>query len=277
MLKENYHIAVPTSFSQNEELEVDNTINHVQNLYEQGIKSVLVCGTTGEQHSLTVAEKIELIEALDDHDVTKNMEILFGVSAVRQKDAVILAKAIRKSNIAGIMLGFPPYIVPTQDEMITYTTKVIEAGQKPTILYNNPPRTGFDLAEETMITLFNNVDLIIGVKEAGQKSNDSLAHIKKSCPGIFLYAGGEVNLESKLKSGFNRLSSILGNVDPEGIREWFNRLQLGEEDQLKDQKVTHLLQSLFTDCSVIIHIKEALNKQGTQIGICRSPLGIKKP
>ncbi|TDQ41701.1 dihydrodipicolinate synthase family protein [Aureibacillus halotolerans] len=273
MLTEAYHVTIPTAFSQNEELEIEHTLNHIQNLYDKGVKSVLVCGTTGEQHSLNTEEKRRLIEALDGHGLSKKMEILFGVGAVRQKDAVMIAEAISKTNIAGMVLGFPPYIVPTQDEITIYIKKVVEAGGKPTILYNSPARTGFDLSEDTIIKTFNSLKLVIGLKESGPKSKETLAYIKESCPGIYIYAGGDIDLKNKLQKGFNRLSSVAGNIDPNGIHDWFNRLIAGEENQMHDDAIHSLLNSTYTKRSIIINVKAELNKQGIQMGICRSPLG----
>jgi len=65
MLTEKIHIAVPTGFYEDESLNIQGTISHIRDLYKQGIKSVLVSGTTGEQHSLKLQEKIELINALE--------------------------------------------------------------------------------------------------------------------------------------------------------------------------------------------------------------------
>jgi 4-hydroxy-tetrahydrodipicolinate synthase len=46
-LVNDFHIAVPTAFYDNEDLNTDATIQHVLNLYSQGVRSVLICGTTG--------------------------------------------------------------------------------------------------------------------------------------------------------------------------------------------------------------------------------------
>src|SRR5690625_2073709 len=88
MLTEKIHIAVPTAFFEDESLNIQGTISHISNLYKQGVKSVLVSGTTGEQHSLNLQEKIELINALElEEELVSNMEIIFGVSSIRQKEA----------------------------------------------------------------------------------------------------------------------------------------------------------------------------------------------
>ncbi|WP_018393087.1 dihydrodipicolinate synthase family protein [Bacillus sp. 37MA] len=64
MLKETFHIAVPTAFFEDESVNIRGTIDHIRDLYKQGVKSVLVSGSTGEQHSLNLKEKIEIINSL---------------------------------------------------------------------------------------------------------------------------------------------------------------------------------------------------------------------
>ncbi|SEN98014.1 4-hydroxy-tetrahydrodipicolinate synthase [Mesobacillus persicus] len=64
MLNEAFHIAVPTAFFADETLNIQGTIDHIRDLYKQGVKSVLVSGSTGEQHSLNLKEKIELMNRL---------------------------------------------------------------------------------------------------------------------------------------------------------------------------------------------------------------------
>ncbi|MEK3884604.1 hypothetical protein [Paenibacillus sp. PL2-23] len=50
MLKENIHIAVPTAFHNDESLNAEATLAHIRDLRGRGIRSVLICGSTGEQH-----------------------------------------------------------------------------------------------------------------------------------------------------------------------------------------------------------------------------------
>ena len=81
-----YHIAVPTAFYDNEDLNTEATLQHIRNLYDQGVKSVMVSGTTGEQHSLTLAEKLKLLKSIDTATfLPDDLEIIFGVDSIRQK------------------------------------------------------------------------------------------------------------------------------------------------------------------------------------------------
>lgn len=264
MLTQNFHVAVPTVFYDNEEINTLGTINHIEHLYSKGVKSVLVCGTTGEQHSLKVDEKIDLIKAINNSQIVNNMEIIFGVAAIRQKDVEELAEVIETTNISGIMLGYPPYILPSQKEAVEYTKSIIKRVNKPTILYNNPGRTGFDLSIESIITLskYNN---IIGIKDPGNE--DKLSIIKENIKKqLHYYAGGELNLESKLMSGYNRVSSIAGNVYSNEVNEWFLSI-LNKNNNIDHENIKNKINDLYNG-SVILNIKNEIS-----LGIARKPLG----
>lgn len=266
MITQNFHVAVPTVFYDDEEINISGTINHIEHLYNKGVKSVLVCGTTGEQHSLRVEEKRALIKAIDNNQIVNNMEIIFGVAAIRQKDAEELAELIAVTNISGIMLGYPPYILPTQQEAINYTKSIMNKVNKPIVLYNNPGRTGFNLSAESIISLskYNN---IIGIKDPGDE--DKVAILKKEIKQQFYYyAGGEVDLEDKLMAGYNRLSSIAGNIYPKEVDDWFSYIlnknsEMGPKIINVENKIKHLY-----DGNVIVNIKNEIS-----LGITRKPLG----
>ena len=272
MLKEGFHIAVPTAFSQDESLNVQGTIEHIRYLFNQGVKSVLVCGSTGEQHSLNLKEKLTLLKAVSkEEDLITNMEILFGVSSIRQVEAVELAQAVRETKIAGILLGYPPYLLPSQEDALRYSEKIIEASSKPTIIYNNPKRTGFDLSVESVIQL-SKMEKVIGIKEAGDKAR--VKQLKEYVKDDFhYYAGGEIDLEDKVKQGYNRLSSITGNLYPTEIKNWFFYLLEGHQSlKNESEEINVLIDKVFIG-SPLVNLKKGINEKGIEMGICRSPIG----
>ncbi|MBS4218370.1 dihydrodipicolinate synthase family protein [Bacillus sp. FJAT-49711] len=275
MLNEAFHIAVPTAFFEDESINIQGTVDHIRDLYKQGVKSVLVCGSTGEQHSINLNEKMELVNRLVvEKDLIDNMEIIFGVSSIRQKDAEELAKHICNTNISGILLGYSPYILPTQAEALVYTKAIINHCHKPTILYNNPNRTGFDLSLENIVQL-SNMELVVGIKEAGKKEKVELLRKEIQRNDFHYYAGGEMELEEKVALGFDRLSSIAGNISPKEMSEWFykivSRQEITKQERLRiDNILLHVYQG-----SPLLNIKKSINEKGIPIGICRSPIGNK--
>ncbi|MGX7048961.1 dihydrodipicolinate synthase [Lactococcus piscium] len=272
-LKSSVHVAVPTGFDKDESLNTDTTIRHIKHLNDHGIQSVLVCGSTGEQNSLTVIEKIALLDSLNQSTINKDMEIIFGVSSIRQKDAVKLATVANNiPAICGVLLGFPPYIRPTQEEAIIYAESILkELPDKAIIIYNHPIRTGFDLSEDSLVYLINHYPNIVGVKECNDLSKASSIK-KKIDRELDFYIGGDLDIDKHLAYGFNRLSSIVGNLYPEQVLSYFSDITQGKNTDNYDSLIQEW-QSLFAS-RTIPKIKEQIAKtEGIPMSTSRSPLG----
>lgn len=273
MLTEKVHIAVPTAFFEDESLNIQGTISHIRDLYKQGVKSVLVSGSTGEQHSLNLQEKIEIINGLElEEELIRNMEIIFGVASIRQKEAEKLAEKIRHTKVSGIMLGYPPYVLPTQDEAFIYAKRIVDLANKPTILYNNPKRTGFDLSVRNILQL-SKIDLVVGIKDAGNQEKVERIQNAMNRNDFHFYAGGEVDLEQKVLHGYDRLSSIAGNAYPAEISQWFQKLLMKQNgSEQESEKIESIMEQIYQG-NAIVNLKKILNHRGIPIGICRSPIG----
>ncbi|MPM33374.1 4-hydroxy-tetrahydrodipicolinate synthase [bioreactor metagenome] len=272
-LVNDFHIAVPTAFYENEDLNTEATLQHIRNLYDQGVKSVLVCGTTGEQHSLSLAEKLQLLESLDAASfLPDDLEILFGVASIRQKEALELAAKVNASSkISGVLLGFPPYILPSQKEARLYVEAIAKVINKPIILYNNPRRTGFNLELDTFAELIKLAN-IIGIKDAGDSARVPEL-ISVADKKIYVYSGGEIDLDKKIALGANRLSSMAGNLYPTEVEAYFTDLLRGRADKTKNAGIEEKIHNVFAE-NAIIYIKNEITKQTRiDMGIARSPLG----
>ena len=268
-----YHIAVPTAFYDNEDLNTEATLQHIRNLYDQGVKSVMVCGTTGEQHSLTVAEKLQLLKSIDAATfLPDDLEIIFGVASIRQKEALQLAEKVNASaKINGVLLGFSPYILPSQKEARLYVEAIAKVIEKPIILYNNPRRTGFNPELATFAELIR-LPNIIGIKDAGDSARIPEL-ISVADKKIYVYAGGEIDLDKKIALGANRLSSMAGNLYPSEVEAYFTDLLRGRADKIKNAGIEEKIHNVFAD-NPIIYIKNEITKHmQIDMGIARSPLG----
>lgn len=252
-----YHIAVPTAFYNDETLNIQDTLGHILYLQDVGVRSVLVCGSTGEQHSLTLQEKISMLNAIEKETRIKNdFEIIFGVASIRQKEAILLAENINSSTkISSVLLGFPPYILPSQKEAVICVEKISDILDKPIIIYNNPKRTGFDISTDSLVEVFQKAN-IIGLKEAGDSTRirDLRSAINKE---IYIYAGGEIDLKQKIDLGFNRLSSIGGNLYPLEIEQWFKSLLNGFNEEFAHQNE---LDKLF-ESSPLVYLKKEISEK----------------
>lgn len=204
--------------------------------------------------------------------IPADLEIIFGVASIRQKEAVVLAEAVNASaKISGVMLGFPPYIIPSQREAAIYVQAIAAVVDKPIILYNNPRRTAFNLELETFSELLN-VPNIVGIKEAGD-SDRIPALLADSDRKIAVYAGGEIDLEKKIKLGVTRLFSMTGNLYPKEVEAYFAGLMQGDPDQDSSVAIESEIGKVFA-ANPIVYLKNEITKRTTaDMGSARSPIG----
>lgn len=270
---QNFNVAIPTVFNSDESLNPVATLDIISYLYQQGVDSIVVCGSTGEQHSLSLQEKILLVNTINSTQSSNQLDILFGIASIRQKEAIQLASVIASSTaISTIMLGFPPYIRPTQKEAIHYAISIIETAKKPVLLYNNPLRTGFDLSVDS-IKLLSEHHLVAGIKEAGEINKIEV--LRKVINKPFNYfIGGETDILKKLAAGYNSISSVIGNLYPNEVKAILNA-HLSNDNIKLNQSYLNLERSLtpFLQGNLLFNIKQELTKRGINAGICRLPLG----
>lgn len=261
----NLNVAIPTPFNEDESLFLEGFDPIVEHLKNKGINSLLICGTTGEQHSLSIDERIRIIEYFDQQKF-EGLELMFGVSATRTSNAIKLIKKIEKTDIDSILIGFPPYIRPTQQQAMYYVDELLSHTSKEVVLYNNPTRTGFNLSEQALKDLISRHSNIRGLKEGGEVHR----HKQTDFPNNFImFAAGDVNFPEMIKNGCNGLSSLVGNVYPNEIKVTFNNLIENKPVNLK--RLNELINEVINN-HTLINIKTHYKNIGINIGDCRSPI-----
>ncbi len=130
--------AVTTQFREDFSLDVDATRKVIAGLIRDGISGLVVCGTVGENCSLTTAEKIQVIEAAVDVAKGK-VPVVAGVAEFTTAFAIDTARAARKAGVDGIML-MPALVYSSKPhETAAHYRSVGTAIDLPLMVYNNPP------------------------------------------------------------------------------------------------------------------------------------------
>jgi len=271
-----YSVAMVTPFNQQENLNIDGIYSLIDYYKRNKVHSLLVSGSTGEQHSMTVEER-KILFAEVKKATKDDLLVIGGVAAVRTIDAINLAKAAQSSNLNGIMLGFPPYLRLNQKEAYSYVEQICAVTDLPIMLYNNPPRTGFNLELDTLFKLVEDFPQILALKEAGNPENATL--VKKQLGSSFMILTGfDIQLLDNLQNGYDGITSIIGNIYP---LEMGNIVQYLKTSQLELAEIhfAKLLPNIqtITELGMIRAIKYVLEEKQIQAGICRSPLSTLSP
>jgi len=156
--------AVPTQFNDDDSLNIPETQSHVQALLDSGIHGLVMLGTIGENCSLSLDEKVQVLEATAEVNQGR-VPLLSGVAEFTTHNACTTAQAAEKAGCDGLMVM--PGMVYNSDrrETVNHFRTVADNTSLPIMCYNNPPVYRVDITPEMFEDLAD-VDNIVCIKEA---------------------------------------------------------------------------------------------------------------
>ncbi|KAI8074968.1 hypothetical protein BC940DRAFT_229835 [Gongronella butleri] len=279
-----YSVAMVTPFTKGAQLDVASVPAVVQFYLSQQVPGLLVSGSTGEQHCMTIDERKQLFDVVATTvraSAKAPCALYAGVAAFKTEDAKTLAIAARASGFDGIMLGFPPYRIPSQREAEGYVKAVAASvPEVPIFLYNNPRRTGFDLQPDTFIKIARDAANVCGLKEAGNPANVNVIkaalkeHKATANTEYTFFSGFDATfVDAFTNHGYTGITSIAGNIYPRQVSnlvaQLLNNDVAGAKNTAEEIKPGV---DLIAEHGMIACIKHVLRKQGVPIGDCLPPM-----
>lgn len=161
---------------------------HVQSQLDAGIHGIVVGGTTGEFYALNVDERRAQFERANTV-IGDRRPWLAGVNAITTRDALELARAARANKAHGILLGAPPYVSPTEDELVDHCIAVAEAAGLPVVLYNYPARTNADMGPKFFDRIAGRTEFVALKESTGNMKRAQ--ELLRDYPAIALCCGSE--------------------------------------------------------------------------------------
>lgn len=119
----------------------------IESLIGVGVHGLINGGSTGEYYAQSMDERIEM--ASFAHDVIAGrVPYIVGTVAVQPPDSIRVAEHAAKIGADAILIGSPPYSVPTERENALNALAIDRAADLPVMLYNYPGRMGIDMGAE---------------------------------------------------------------------------------------------------------------------------------
>ena len=239
--------------------------------YENGTAAVVVCGTTGENATLTQAEHDELVR-LCVREASGKLKVIVGVGSNNTLSALRAAESAKAAGADGILMVTPYYNKSTQSGLIKHFGYVADRVEIPMILYNVPSRTGIGLTAETCRVLSGHPN-IVGIKEAS--GDIALAgKIRSACgDDLFLWSGNDDCTVAMMALGALGVISVASNVIPGVIAKLCSLCLDGAypEAAALYTKYAPFFSALFVETNPI-PVKAAMKLLGTDSGQLRLPL-----
>ncbi|WP_062345736.1 dihydrodipicolinate synthase family protein [Novosphingobium sp. CCH12-A3] len=119
----------------------------IEYLIASGVHGLINGGSTGEYYAQSMEERVELAAFAKDV-IGDRVPLIVGTVAIRLEDSIVMAEAAAKMGAAAILVGSPPYSVPTERENALNALAIDRAADLPIMLYNYPGRMGISMGEE---------------------------------------------------------------------------------------------------------------------------------
>jgi 1-pyrroline-4-hydroxy-2-carboxylate deaminase len=156
--------AVTTQFRDDLNVDYEATHRVAARLVREGVSGLIVCGTVGENCSLTRAEKVGVMEAVRDAAARK-VPVICGVAEFTTPFACETAREAARAGMDGVMV-MPALVYSAKPhETAAHFRGVAKATDLPLMVYNNPPIYRNDVTPDILASLAD-CETIVCFKES---------------------------------------------------------------------------------------------------------------
>ena len=144
---EGIYTPVITPYRDDGSIDRDAFVAVIEHLIASGVHGLINGGSTGEYYAQSMAERKELASFARDV-IGDRLPLIIGTGAIRTEDSIEMAEHAAKIGAAAILVGSPPYSVPTERENALNALAIDRAADLPIMLYNYPGRMGINMGQE---------------------------------------------------------------------------------------------------------------------------------
>ncbi len=226
--------ALVTPFTKSGEMDEKAVRRLGRRQIDNGTHFLVPAGTTGENPTLDVRERLRMVEILVD-EAKGQVPVLAGCGGYNTNEIVHLAKDMQKAGADGLLSVTPYYNKPTQDGIVQHFKAIADATPLPIVLYNIAGRTGTNIETATVVTL-SQVPNIVGVKEASG-SLVQMCDVLRSVSSDFIVLSGDDSLTLPLMAvGGRGVISVVSNQIP---KEMSQMVEAAERDDFAAARAIH--------------------------------------
>lgn len=217
--------AVSTQFHPDQSLDLNASQQMLDRLINEGVHGIIVCGTVGENCSLSAAEKRQVLTAAKEV-VNGRVPLISGVAETTTALAASYAKDAEQIGIDGLMV-LPGMVYKSQpNEAIHHLLQVAKNTALPVMVYNNPVSYTVDISLDSMAILAEQPN-IVAVKESTEDTRRISELYNRFGDRFTVFSGvDDIALES-LMLGATGWISGLTNVFPQESVAIYNLAKQG--------------------------------------------------
>ena len=229
-------VPVLTPFKADLSPDTDRFVTLCKWLLDQGATGLAPFGTTSEANSMSIEERMALLEAAVAGGVPAE-KLMPGTGCCSISDSIKLTKHAVGLKCGGVLM-LPPFYYKNMSDaglFASFSEVIQQVGDSSLqiYLYHIPPQANVAITLDLIGMLTKEYpDTVVGLKDSGGDWNNTEAVIK-NFPGFTVFPGSEVFLLQGLRAGGAGCITATGNVNPSGIRKVFDNWQGPDADALQ--------------------------------------------
>lgn len=215
------YVANVTPFEDDATLSVDEGayLEHVAWLSGEGVRGVVPFGTNGEGPSVSLEEKLRVLEALFNR--ASDLQVIPSVMQGNLPDTLRMVEVLNGYPAAAVLVLPPYYFKPADAEGLKrFYDPVMEASEHPVIAYHIPK-----YAVPVPVEVVDSLPLW-GVKDSGGKPGYAEAVLGM---GKGVLVGTEGDVRAKVGAGAQGAISALANFAPREVVALYDSATNGDE------------------------------------------------
>ena len=225
--------------------------------------NLAVFGTNSEANSLSVKEKINLLEKLISSGISGD-SLMPGTGCCSMSETVELTRLAVSLGCRGVLMLPPFYYKGVTDEgLFTYFSEVIERVNDEHLsiyLYHIPPISQIPLSSTLVNQLVSKYpEVVAGIKDSSGDWNQTESFHKLNLPNFRIFCGSESFLLKNMQVGGAGCISATANVNPLAINELFKNW--AHPDAELQQNRVNKIRNIFQRYPMIPALKEAIALQ----------------
>ncbi|MGL6173200.1 MAG: dihydrodipicolinate synthase family protein [Cellulosilyticaceae bacterium] len=264
-------VALNTPFDSQGDIDLQATKALTRYYINKGVKSLYVCGSTGEGFLLDNEERKRIVEAVTE-EAGNEMAIIVHVGTPSSRHASELAKHAEKAGAHATSAVPCVYYRPSEEGVYRHWTAITEAADLPFFIYNIPQLTGFNLSMDLFNRMLAN-ERVAGIKNSSEVAHDILRFKQAGGEDFIVFNGpDEQYLAGRLMGADAGIGGTYGAM-PElylKLNDLINRGEITKAQEVQNI-ITPLIYRLCSFPSLYGACKTLIRMDGCPIGEPRLP------
>ncbi len=178
--------------------------------------AVTILGSTGEGMNLDEAERKAILDFAIDQKLS--VPIMAGIGGINLHEQLAWVKHLNTLDLDCYIMLVPLYAKPGIHGQYGWFKALLDAADKPCVLYNIPGRTAKSLEFKT-VEMLRDHPRFWAIKEASG-SEDDYVRYKAAAPDAHVLSGDDPMLPAFAKLGAPGVVSVAGNAWPAATKEF---------------------------------------------------------